>query len=354
MFLDCADRVITSPSPALIVINNKRTSPEAKNQPTAMVATQERTSCVATLHKDRCPTNLRVVDPFEDEGVWAIVDDGCNSCTHSLPWRLNAEEKWRKQGFKAYLKNAKVTKFTGVGTAPSTGQWRMPAAFKLIESEMVLPGFIDSHEIADSRHPLLFSQSCQAQLGFTKSSRKGTITLDDYEGHGLEVARQAKTGLFMVRIDHLFGLRESMTGDQVMQPMMLDVPDTVDSSDDDDCEPHDHHGYVTVPWRQKKAKKLTEDTLKSDTVIVSCGMMNFESSAYANGSSYEFKEWQGDRRISAGHFTKFPKAKEIFLRSFKKNYPDLVAGRNIIVVTARQSEIRTTIRASGRTWARIT
>ena len=35
------------------------------------------------FHKEKSPTNLRVVDPFEDEGVWAIVDDGCNSCTHS-------------------------------------------------------------------------------------------------------------------------------------------------------------------------------------------------------------------------------------------------------------------------------
>ena len=32
----------------------------------------------------------------------------------------------------------------------------------------------------------------------------GTIKLEDYEFQGLEVARQAKTGLFMIRIDHLF------------------------------------------------------------------------------------------------------------------------------------------------------
>ena len=40
-------------------------------------------------------------------------------------------------------------------------------------------------------------------MGFTKSVRKGTITMDDYEGQNLEVVRQANTGLVMIRIDHL-------------------------------------------------------------------------------------------------------------------------------------------------------
>ena len=185
------------------------------------------------------------MDPFEDEGVWAIVDDACNSCTHSLPWRLNAEEKWRKKGFQAYLKNSKSTKFTGVGSAPSTGQWKLPAAFKLEESGLVLPGAIDSHEIADARHPLLLSQACQAKLGFTKSSRKGTITLDDYEGQGLEVARQVRTGLFLVRIDHLFYEQYAKLNSDVMTSLLIDAPIPVDSSDDDEEYPHyDKHGYV--------------------------------------------------------------------------------------------------------------
>ena len=92
------------------------------------------------FHKDKCPTDLRVVDPMEDEGVWAIVDDGCNSCTHSREWRLNAEEKWAKRGFKCYLKDGKVTKFTGIGSSPSTGKWKLPAGFLLNESGLVLPG----------------------------------------------------------------------------------------------------------------------------------------------------------------------------------------------------------------------
>jgi hypothetical protein len=44
-------------------------------------------------------TSLRVVDPINDEGVWAIVDDACNSCCHGASWRKNAEAKWKNKGF---------------------------------------------------------------------------------------------------------------------------------------------------------------------------------------------------------------------------------------------------------------
>ena len=73
----------------------------------------------------------------------------------------------------------------------------------LPESGVTLQGSLDSHEIAEARHPLLLSNSCQAKLGFTKSSRRGTVSLDDYDNQELEVARQIRTGLLMVRIDHL-------------------------------------------------------------------------------------------------------------------------------------------------------
>ena len=67
------------------------------------------------------------------------------------------------------MSDSKTTNFTGIGTSPTTGKWKMPAAFLLNESGMVLPGSIDSHETETSRHPLLISQACQAKLGFTKS-----------------------------------------------------------------------------------------------------------------------------------------------------------------------------------------
>ena len=42
---------------------------------------------------DNQTLSLRVVDPIADEGVWAITDDGCNSCCHGEVWRQNDEAK---------------------------------------------------------------------------------------------------------------------------------------------------------------------------------------------------------------------------------------------------------------------
>ena len=67
---------------------------------------------------------------------------------------------------------------------------------------MRLPANCASHDIPDGKHPLLLSQSVQACLGMKKDVRAGTIQLSDYEDHHVEVARQAKTGLFMIRSDH--------------------------------------------------------------------------------------------------------------------------------------------------------
>ena len=49
------------------------------------------------LMLDKQNTSLRVVDPMTDEGVWAIVDDVCNCNCHGEKWRINAEEKIRRQ-----------------------------------------------------------------------------------------------------------------------------------------------------------------------------------------------------------------------------------------------------------------
>ena len=69
LFLDCVDRA-TAPS-------------------TAFVSFQEQ-----PMHfNDNQTLSLRVVDPIADVGVWAIIDDECNSCCHGEVWRQNAEAK---------------------------------------------------------------------------------------------------------------------------------------------------------------------------------------------------------------------------------------------------------------------
>ena len=83
----------------------------------------------------------------------------------------------------------------------------MPMGIQLVESGDTIPGALNSHETETGPgvrpNPLLLSQAVQARLGLTKSARHGRVTLDDYNGQSLEVAREQGTGLFMVRIDHL-------------------------------------------------------------------------------------------------------------------------------------------------------
>ena len=63
LFLDCVDRA--TPSSTAFV--------SFRDQP---------------MHfNDNQTLSLRVVDPIADEGVWATIDDGCNSCCHGEVWR---------------------------------------------------------------------------------------------------------------------------------------------------------------------------------------------------------------------------------------------------------------------------
>ena len=56
LFLDCVDRA-TEPSTAFVSF---------REQP---------------MHfNDNRTLSLRLVDPIADDGVWATIDDGCNSC----------------------------------------------------------------------------------------------------------------------------------------------------------------------------------------------------------------------------------------------------------------------------------
>ena len=61
-------------------------------------------------------------------------------------------------------------------------------------------------------------------------------------------------------------------------------------------------------------------------------MLNFEESAFSNGSSHEFIDWQCRYKVENSHFEKFPEAEEIFLKSFCENYPDLCKDRKIVLI----------------------
>ena len=125
LFLDCSDRATAS----------SITFVSFREQP---------------MHfKDNQTLNLRVVCPFADEGVWAIIDDGCNSCCHGEVWRQNAEAKMKVLGFHPIWLHRKATTFNGVGTSTTTGKLKIPTAIRLHESDMVILGCVHSHEIPE-------------------------------------------------------------------------------------------------------------------------------------------------------------------------------------------------------------
>ena len=99
---DCDDLVQDDSMPELvdscITCDEKLKAIAVQTKASRMLAPRlpPRPPPVAIFHKDKGPTHLRIVDPFDDEGVWAIVDEGCNVCTHSDTWRHNAVEKWAK------------------------------------------------------------------------------------------------------------------------------------------------------------------------------------------------------------------------------------------------------------------
>ena len=65
-----------------------------------------------SMMPERGNNTLRFVDPYEDEGVWCIVDEGANSNTHGEYWRENAMAKWARKGVRPVLKDATPTSFT--------------------------------------------------------------------------------------------------------------------------------------------------------------------------------------------------------------------------------------------------
>ena len=132
-----------------------------------------------------------------------------------------------------------------------------------------------------------------------------------------------------------------------MRSLLLEQPDTIDSSDDDDL--YDPHSYVAS--RRHKTKKFSTATLEANTVIVSCGMLDFEQSAYADGSSREFHRHFGNRKVETAHFEKHPNDAKIFLDSFQKTSPTCARIGTLLSLMLLDSTIQTTTSASGHTWA---
>ena len=111
---------------------------------------------------DHQTLNLRVVDPAADEGVWAIADDGCNSCSHG---QQNAETKMKVWGLRPTCLYRKATISNGVGTSTTNKKLKIPIITRLQKSDLVIPGCVRSHEIPEKTHPFVSVPGMPSKAG---------------------------------------------------------------------------------------------------------------------------------------------------------------------------------------------
>ena len=320
------------------------------------VDTYVKSNVPITMMPDRGNTSLRVVDPYGDEGVWCIVDEGANSNTHGQLWLENAMAKWARKSVRPVLKDATPTSFTGVGTKASSGSYTLPTGFLLQPSNMIVQGSVVSHEMPGSSHPMLLSQSAQALLGFKKDVREGTIKMKDYDDQDLEVVRQHRTGLFMIRMDHIHIERceELWRDDPAKRDMLIEeawetaseLPEELEASTPENASTKasvhvsyqddyniDRTANVVLQADERTAAWQKYD-LTRPVVIASAGLMHFEKSEYSNGACDEFTKFLrnkfADRKPRGGWITDDLQAAAIAKRSFRLCFPGLCEGRQVI------------------------
>ena len=145
--------------------------------------------------------SLPLVDPLEDNtSIYVMLDEGCNTTCHGKGWRLHAERILANHGMQLLQVSQTSGTFKGVGASKTTGKWRVPFALQMEPTGALLHGDLESAELDSNDVPCLLSLTEQVQLGFVKNLRSGTVTLEDFPGQQLPLARHARTGLLLMRM----------------------------------------------------------------------------------------------------------------------------------------------------------
>ena len=126
--------------------------------------------------------------------------------------------------------------------------------------------------------------------------------------------------LFMIKIDHL--IYNDYVCNPLLNDLVIDIEDElgVDSAarDSDQTNFPDCFTYALVNVR---SCEVPRSVLQADTIVVSCGLANFEQSSWSTHRRREF--WGTHEELH----TKEDYDK--FVRSFNDNYPGICDGRSI-------------------------
>ena len=80
---------------------------------------------------------------------------------------------------------------------------------------------------------------------------------------------------------------------------------------------------------------IPPDVLKSETIVASCGLQNFEEGGYSLQKTKVISDYVGKDDVT-GLLTRDPALMQRLKEKIELNHPDLVRGRNVVVIDVSQ------------------
>ena len=136
---------------------------------------------------------------FNDEHVWGVLDEGCNSTVCGHEWMETRKAKLKNMGFDVPMQSDEQKAFKGLaGNVRTKGRYRIPFVLEP-EGGKKLPGVLETYVVGEPGDPtpLLLSQHAQAALGLVKDMATSTCTLGR-DGPILKLHRTKDSGLLCV------------------------------------------------------------------------------------------------------------------------------------------------------------
>ena len=154
--------------------------------------------------------------------------------------------------------------------------------------------------------------------------RDGSITLDDYDAQSV---RQVGTDLFMSRIDHLiFNDYERNTLSWTILSSTLTTNLVLTARLEIQTKPIP--SIVSHMRWSMRGCEIPRNVLQADTIVVSCGLANFEQSSWSTHRRHEFWGTHEELRTNEEY--------NKFVHSFKDNYPGICKEHSTWTIDCRR------------------